>query len=89
MAITKDLDYFGHVRCSTCPRNLDYAGFIVPSEWRFHPELRQPSRDFVFANFTYRKLADIRHPRRSDLAILAAVRLIPLKLQNVPRVTGR
>lgn len=85
MAITQDLDYFDHLRCSACPRHLGYAGCIVPSERRFHPELRQPSRDFVFANLTYRKLAYIRHPRRSDLAILATVRPTPLKLRSVPK----
>lgn len=82
MATTQDLDYFGDLGCSACPCHLDYAGFVVPSEWRFHPELRQSSRDFVFANFPHRKLADICHPRRPDLAILATVRHIPLKWQS-------
>lgn len=87
MAITKDLDYLGHLGCPACPCHLDYEGFIVPSEWWLHPELRQPSRDFVFANLSHRKLADIRHPRRSDLAVLAIVRHIHLKLQSVPKDT--
>lgn len=87
MATTQDLDYFGDLGCSACPCHLDYAGFFIPSEWRSHPELRQSSRDFVFANFPYRKLADIRHPRRSDLAILAIVRQIPLKSHSQSKDT--